>query len=245
MQNKIYSFVKPENPTVMEAYSMLAGNIYTSFEPKKVKSLVVTGIEPKVGKTSVATNLAITLASWGKRTVLINADMRKQTDKKQINSNDENGTYQYLQGISRLENVLCTTNIENLTYIPNGSTSENPMGLLCSGNLEELISKAGQNFEYIVFDTPALNCVSDAAIIAAKVDAALLVSHMGRSKMHALMHAKEELNRTNSNLLGVVINRVNKADYRRYFGAYKYFLKMKRRIVKEKKTNEVSTAIQI
>ncbi len=233
MQNKNYSLYRPENPTVREAYSMLAGNIHVGSEQKKIKSLVITSVEPKIGKTSIATSLAITMATWGKRTLLVDADLRKQSDKSQLNALGVKGTYQYLQGIISFEDVLCSTNIDNLVYIPNGRVSGNPMGILCSKNLTDLIDIAGQHFDYIIFDTPSLGSVSDAAIISSKTDATILVASLGKTKLGVIKQAKETIEKNNGNLLGVVVNRVKKSEYRRYFESYDYFYKSHKNAVRE------------
>jgi len=243
MQSRSYSMYRPENPIVREAYSMLAGIIHVESGEKELSSIVVTSTEPKVGKTSVATCLAITMATWGKKTVLIDADMRKLAEKKQKNIGSVNGVYQFLQGITSLEEVLCSTNVENLMYIPNGRVNGNPMGLLCSDGLNNLLERAEERFDYIVIDTPPLDSVSDAAIISSKADAVLLVAKMGNTKQDAIKRAKEQLEKDNSNLLGVVINEVGKKTYKRYFRAYKYFYNAGLSVTKWKKSNKVIESV--
>ena len=223
MQNKCYSLYRPVSSTVREAYSMLTGNIYLGSRQKNIKSIVVTSAEPKVGKTSVAISLAITMATWGKKTVLVDADMRKLVENKPGEVGIANGIYQYLKGILRVDDILHPTNVENLMFIPSGRISENPMGLLCSDNLRKLLDDLSGYFDYIVFDTPSLDSVSDAAIISSRVDATYLVAKMGFTKLEAIKRAKEQLEKNNSNLLGVVMNKVGKRDYKRYFSAYKYY----------------------
>ncbi len=237
MENKSYSLYKPENPIVSEAYSMLAGSIYVEAKEKGLKALVVASNEPRVGKTAVATSIAITIATWGKRTVLIDADMRKPIDRKQNNLGSACGLYQYLQGIISLEQVLYPTNVENLKYIPNGRVTTNPMGLLCSEGLEKLFNKASECFDYIVIDTPALGSVSDAAIISSKADAVLLVAKMGATRLDVIKKAKEQLEKNNSNILGVVVNEVAKKTYKKYFESYKYFHNLNKKAIKDKETN--------
>ena len=231
MSDKKFNLDVQENQAVKDAYSMLCGNICMESENKRIKSIVITSSEPKTGKTSVATSLAMTMASWGKRTILINADMRKRNNKKVLKWGSSFGLSQYLNGNAELEEILCDTNIEGLMYIPNGNISLNPIGLVCSSRLGKLLDRLRNDFDYIIFDTPPLDAVSDAALISAKVEAVLLVVKMGRTDLASLIRSRQKLEKVNANLLGVIINDVNKRQYKRCFKAYKYFCNTKKETV--------------
>ncbi|MBC8062937.1 MAG: CpsD/CapB family tyrosine-protein kinase [Clostridiaceae bacterium] len=238
MRDKIYNLGGQENQAVSDAYSMLSGNIYMESENKKIKSIVITSSEPKTGKTSVATSLAITMASWGKRIILIDADMRKRNDSKVLKKGSDFGLSQYLNGSAEFEEVLCDTNFDGLMYIPNGSIALNPIGLICSSRFVKLLESLKNEFDYILLDTPPLDAVSDAAVISAKVDSVLLVAKMGKTDLASVNRAKEKLEKANANLLGVVINTVNKRHYKRYLNSYKYFYNDKNEIGKNEKSNK-------
>ncbi len=227
MSDKKFNLDMQGNQAVRDAYSMLCGNIHMESENKRIKSIVITSSEPKTGKTSVAASLAMTMASWGKRTILIDADMRKRNSKKVPKWGSGFGLSQYLNGNAELEEILCDTNIEGLMYIPNGSISLNPIGLVCSSRLGKLLDRLRNDFDYIIFDTPPLDAVSDAALISAKVEAVLLVAKMGRTDLASVNRARQKLEKVHANLLGVIINDVNKRQYKRYFKAYKYFCSKK------------------
>ncbi|MHB8065126.1 MAG: CpsD/CapB family tyrosine-protein kinase [Ruminiclostridium sp.] len=236
MQDRIYNLDTQESKAVKDAYSMLCGNIYMESQNKKVKSIVVTSSEPKAGKTIVATSLSITIASWGKKTILIDADMRKQTNIKIPKWECNLGLSHYLNGSAKYEEIICNTNIKGLMYIPNGGIALNPIGLLCSSQFTELLEKLKLEFEYIIFDSPPLDSISDAIIISAKVNSVLLVAKIGQTDLAAMNRSKEKLNMANANLLGVVLNSVKKRQYKKYLSSYKYFYNAK----EEKGKNEKS-----
>ncbi|QNU66628.1 CpsD/CapB family tyrosine-protein kinase [Ruminiclostridium herbifermentans] len=212
-----------ENQAVRDAYSMLSGNIHLGKENKDSKSIVITSSEPKAGKTSIAVNLAITLAIWGKKTILVDADMRKETTYVSIPKWVSNlGLAQYLSGHAEYEEIICYTNIEGFKYLPNGGVALNPIGNLCSERFNTLLERLKEEFEYIIFDSPSLDTISDAVIISTKVDSAILVAKIGKSNLKAIKRSKEKLEKVNANILGVVINDVSKKHYKQYLSSYKY-----------------------
>lgn len=239
MPNIRFNSCIQENQAVRDAYSMLSGNIHIETEHSAIKSIVITSCEPKAGKTSVAVNLAITLASWGKKTVLVDADMRSETTHVSIPKWVSNlGLSQYLSGNAEYEEIICYTNIEGFKYIPNGGISLNPVGQICSGKFNELIERLSSEFEYIIFDSPPLNSVSDGVIISTKVDSTIIVAKMGKTNLKALLKSKDKLERANAKLLGVVINDVNKKHYKTYLDSYKYFYNTKDRSENTEKSNK-------
>lgn len=228
MSDRRYNLEIEENPTVRNAYSMLSGNIHMESEYKKLKSIVITSSEPKVGKTSVAKNLAVMMADLGKRSILIDADMRSRPDPKVPKWGRGLGLLQFLYGGAEYEEILCYTNVEGLMYIPNGGNAANPIGLLCSTNFTKLMERLKKDFDYIVFDSPALDTVSDASVIASKTDWALLVAKMGKTSQTEIQRSKEKLEKGNARLMGVVLNQVKKRQYKKYFNAYRYFINPKK-----------------
>ena len=217
-----------ENQAVRDAYSMLSGNIHMGKENSDARSIVITSSEPKAGKTSIAVNLAITLAGWGKKTILIDADMRKETTHVSIPKWVSNlGLSQYLSGNAEYEEIICYTNIEGFKYLPNGGVALNPIGHLCSERFNTLLERLKEEFEYIIFDSPPLDTISDAVIISTKVDSTILVAKIGKTNLKAMKRSKEKLEKVNANILGIVINDVNKKHYKKYLNSYKYFYNAK------------------
>lgn len=223
MQTKTFNVYNEENLAVQDAYAMLTANIHLSGSENPIKSLAIASCKPKVGKTSISISLAITMARLGWKVLLVDGDMRRPVTGKRLSGESLLGLSDYLLGDYELNNVLCQTNITNLTFLHSGNNEANPIGLLCSTKFEELNKITKEQFDYIIFDTPSLSTVVDASLIASKVDATLLVVEIGETSINSLRPAKQQLDKANANLLGVVLNKVKKNDYKKFFGAFDYF----------------------
>jgi len=224
MQERRYNFYTEENQAVRDAYEMLSGNIHLESQNKKIRSVIITSAEPQAGKTSVATSLAMTIACWGRKCVIIDADMRKKPDTKVAKYGSAPGLSHYLGGVAEYEEILCHTNFEGLMYIPNGNISANPMGLICSSRFSKLLDRLNNDFDFLIIDTPAVNTVSDAVVMSPKADGVILVSQIGKTDLKALDSCRKSIETARGNLLGVIINKVSKRQYGRYLRFYKYIL---------------------
>ncbi|MGE5417228.1 MAG: CpsD/CapB family tyrosine-protein kinase, partial [Acidobacteriota bacterium] len=225
MRTKNFEIYDPENTVVRDAYAMLTANVHFSSDRSSIKTLAICSCLPRVGKTTIAINLAISMARSGWETMLIDGDLRKPGDHKRLNSEDMPGLSEVIAGNALLHDVLSFTNIPNLTYLSCGSKIQEPVELLCSAGFERLIAIVKETFDFIVVDTPALSSVIDGALIAAETDAVILVAQPGKTQLASLNRAKEQLENANANILGVVMNQVEKRDYARYFESYNYFKK--------------------
>lgn len=227
MQMKLFNVYDHENQAVQEAYAMLTANIQVSNSKNGLRTIALTSCNPKEGKTSLAISLSITMANFGWNVLLIDADMRKPTSAKRMNEGSQQGLADYLEGEVELDEALTETNITNFTYFSCGNDNPNPVGLLCSARFEELVDKVKNDYDIVLFDTPALSSVGDGGIVAAKVDATLLTVKMGLTALTSLKRVKKQLEELNANILGVVLNKVKRRDYKRYFESYNYFFNSK------------------
>lgn len=210
------------NRTVKDAYAMLTSNIRFGPKFREAKTLAIASSRPGAGKTTLAVNLAQTMAAWGTKTLLVDADMRKPAEIRLLNGEAVRGLSDYLQGQTELEEVLCKTDTENFNYISSGRNTSAPMGLFCSNAFDGFLENVKSQYAFVIIDTPPLSSVTDASLIAARSDAVLLVAKMGRTNLYEIKRAKEQLEKVNANILGVVLNRVKKNDYKRYFATYNY-----------------------
>lgn len=226
MQKKTFDVYDNSNKAVKDAYEMLAANIrLINNDDNKLTTFTLTSYNPKEGKTAIAISLAIAMAQSGLKVLLVDADMRKPSRAKRLNKEAQLGLSDYLSEKMELREALCETNIDNLSYLSCGSEYPNVIGLLCSPRFEGLIGLVKKEYDIVLFDTPALATVMDGAFIASKTDATLLIVKIGATSLGSLERAKEQLEILNANILGAVLNKVKKRDYKTYFGAYNYFNK--------------------
>lgn len=234
---KTFNVYNNNNKAVQEAYEMLTASIHILNNQNKLKALALTSCNPGEGKTSLAINLAVSMAQAGWRVLLVDADMRKPTAAKRLNEGKQIGLTDYLTGDVELADAISETNVSNLTYLSSGSDKMNPVELLCSSRFDELMDKLRTEYDFILFDTPALETVVDGTIIASKVDATLIVVKMDHTTLKSLVRAKEKLESLNVNILGVILNKMKKRDYKRYFNSYNYFFNTKRFLKEKSKRN--------
>ncbi len=228
MQTKNFNVYIQENQAVQDAYAMLTANIHVNSDKEPLKTITLTSYQTGVGKTTLAINLAITMADSGWRVLLIDTDIRRPVAAKRLNKNTVLGLTDCLAGKSELKDIICTTNVKKFDYISCGDNHPNPIGLLCSAKFKELLEEVKSQYDFVLFDTPALASVADATIVASKCDTSLIVAEMGNTKLATIKRAKELLEKANANILGVVLNKVKRRDYKKYFEAYNYFFDKKK-----------------
>ncbi|HEL1702547.1 TPA: tyrosine-protein kinase [Streptococcus suis] len=203
-----------------EYFNAIRTNIQLSGEDIKVVG--ITSVQLNEGKSTIAASLAIAYARSGYKTVLVDADIRNSVMSGFFKPITKiTGLTDYLAGTTDLSRGLCETNIPNLTVIESGKISPNPTALLQSKNFENLLATLRRYFDYVVVDCPPLGMVIDAAIIAQKCDAMVLVAGAGHVKRSAVKKVKEQLEQTGTQFLGVILNKYDIAtekygDYGNY-----------------------------
>ena len=235
---KQFEFYTEKNNTVEEAYAFLKANIDVENNNKQFKSLAILSCSTSEGKTSTAVNLAIKYAESGRSVLLVDADLRKPNSVKHLNSNNQIGLTSIVLEVLKLEDIVSETNIKNLKYIASGKRVNRPTAVFSSSRFQEFMETATEEFDIVIFDTPALSSVVDAALLATKTEAALLVVKAGKVTAPTLKRFKAQLENAKVNVLGVVLNRVNETQYRKSYEAYDYFydeVKLKRIKTREKR----------
>lgn len=237
MQAEKFEIYDQNNPIVEEAFSFLRVNYNFCNVDKKYKSLALLSFNPSEGKTLISINIAISFAKSGVRTLFVDTDFRKPVVVKHLSGKIKNGLSDYLTGSVNLNDVIMASNIEDLYYLPCGSKVMNASALLSSEAFEQFIKDASNEYNLIIFDTPALSSVIDGYIVASKADSALLIVKEGEVRLPKLKRAKEQLEKAKANVLGVILNDVPTSEYRKSYEAYDYFtddLKFKKAIKKIK-----------
>jgi len=230
-----YKLLNELNIPAEEAYKTLRTNIRFCGVINKIKTITITSCIPGEGKTTTALNLAMSMAKTGMKTLLVDVDLRRPMAEKILNVAPDVGITSFITGESELDDIVFATGSENLYIIPCGPIPPNPAELLSSDiftNLTESIKEqhfeiVDGKFDMIIFDTPPLGSVIDAAIVAAQTDGTILVIKSRSINYKLAQNVKEQLEKANASFLGVVLNQVRRKDYQyqygyRYGNSYKY-----------------------
>ncbi|WP_416350926.1 GumC family protein [Rivularia sp. UHCC 0363] len=197
----------PEFP-VGNAYQILQANLKFLCSDTQLKSIVVTSSVSKEGKSEVAANLAVAMASTGRRILLVDADMRHPIQHHTWGLTNAVGLSNVI--IDRLNiNAAVQEVLPNLDVLCSGVVPPNPIALLDSQRMAMLIDNFTQNYDFVIFDTPAVVGTADAAILSDLTDGILLVVRPGVVDLDSANAAKEYLTQSNQKVLGIVINGLN------------------------------------
>lgn len=189
-----------------EYYNSIRTNI--QFSGRDLKVITLTSAQSGEGKSTTATNLAISFAKAGFRTLLIDADTRNSVMSGTFKSNERyQGLTSFLSGNAELSDVICDTSIDNLMILPAGQVPPNPTSLIQNDNFKSMIETVRGLYDYVIIDTPPLGLVIDAAILAHHSDASLLVVKAGADKRRTVTKLKEQLEQSGSVFLGVILNK--------------------------------------
>ncbi|MCK3847652.1 tyrosine-protein kinase [Streptococcus suis] len=184
-----------------------------------IKVVGITSVQSNEGKSTTAASLALAYARSGYKTVLVDADIRNSVVSGFFKPMTKiTGLTDYLAGTTDLSQGLCDTDIPNLTAIESGKVSPNPTALLQSKNFENLLATLRRYYDCVIVDCPPLGLVIDAAIIAQKCDAMVLVAEAGNVKRSSLKKVKEQLDQTGTPVLGVILNKYDIATEK--YGEY-------------------------
>lgn len=205
-----------------ESYKALRTNI--QFCGNDIKVISLTSCTPNEGKSSIAFNMAESFAEIGKKTIFLDADLRKSVLIGRYKVGEvEFGLSHYLSGQNTLEEVICHTDTDDLDIVFCGSYSPNPAELLSHSRFEDMIKILREDYDYIIVDTPPLGSVIDSAIIAGSVDGVILVIESNAISYKFARSVKQQLEKTNCRILGSILNKVpmdKSKYYGKYYGAY-------------------------
>ncbi|MCE5168925.1 CpsD/CapB family tyrosine-protein kinase [Paenibacillus profundus] len=191
---------------VSEHYRQLRTNITQLLNEGRMKSIAVTSANQGEGKTTTVINLAISFAMGGKRTVIVDADLRRPSVHQVFNVGKSLGLSSLLNDTTALDQVLRETEIEHLWALPAGAIPDNPAELLSGQPMNECLQQLQSRFDVVLVDCPPVLPVVDSKIIANKCDGVVLVVLAGRTKVQAIKKVKQQFEIVKANLLGTVLN---------------------------------------
>lgn len=204
---------------VQNAAKTLLANIRFASVDRPVKSIVLTSSVPNEGKSTVAYNLAQAIASSGKRTLIVECDMRRRSLADMVGARARHGIYAVLSGQVELDEALVATSHRNLFFLGSEPHIPNPADILSSQRFRKLVAQMESDFDYVVIDTPPVGTFVDAAIIAALADATALVVRERFVKRAELQNAYDQLKKADANVIGVIMN-MCEAESSEYYYAY-------------------------
>jgi tyrosine-protein kinase Etk/Wzc len=228
LQDRLVTSLEPHSPA-SEAYRMLRTSVSFAGMGSDARVMVVTSAMPGDGKSTCSSNLAITLAQQGIRTILVDSDLRKGLLHQVFGLSQEPGLSHLLVGATSLESAVRQVTVGNvgvpLDVLPSGIFPPNPSELLASARMRDLLGALRDEYEMVIIDAPPLNLVTDAAVLSSMSDGTLLVTRSGVTDKRALSHAAAQLRRVNPAISGVVLNAldITRPSYGNQFYTYGYY----------------------
>lgn len=220
-----YSYLLQEDSpfSLTEAYRNIMTNISFAIPKKdegKGKIICITSSVSDEGKTTIASNLALTFANAGKRVLLIDCDLRKHNVSRVFRIKAEYGLADLLSGQAELPQVLFSSFVPNLDILCSSKSAPNPIVLFSSQNFDQLLNDFVNRYDYIIMDTPPLGVVSDSLTLAAKSDGVvIIVRHLLSHKL--LQETISSLEFAECTILGVVLKDFLLTKHSGYY--YKYY----------------------
>lgn len=211
--------------SIAESCRTLRTNLMFMSGDEPLRTLAVTSAGPREGKTTVAANLAISIAQSGKSVLVIDTDMRRPRMHHAFGVRNSVGLTSVLVGETTLAQACRPSGIPNVTVMTCGPIPPNPAELLHRERFQTLIDEAEKAFDFVIFDSPPLGAVTDAAVLGPQVDGMMLVLRANATTRDALASVLRQVNDVGANLVGAVLNGVD-PNMRRYeggAGAYYYY----------------------
>lgn len=226
-KRRLITYEDPKSP-ISESYRSLRTNITYSSSDKKKISFIVTSPQPGEGKSTTVANLAIAFAQLRKRTLLIDADLRKPAQHNVFGLSRGPGLSEYLIGDTEDFNLLVhKTKVQSLHIVTAGGLPPNPSELLGSSRMSDLVAKLEQEWDIILFDSPPIVAVTDASMISGEIDGLILVVKAGSTDRSAVDRALDTITNVKAPLIGVILNGASPetlaGKYSYYYSYYNYY----------------------
>jgi tyrosine-protein kinase len=210
----------PRSPAA-EAYRTLRTNLLAACKGSKVRTILVTGARQGEGKTTTAVNLAVALAQVGRSVVLIGADLRYPRVHSVLGIGNERGLGQVLLGSVSLDDALVDSDVADLRVLPSGPVTgvDEPVELLQSDRMFEVI-RSFRQADFVIVDGPPIEPVADSLVLADLVDGVILVTDAQQGTRAGVSRTRLQLEQVGGNILGGVLNRVDKSMTPDTYGEY-------------------------
>lgn len=209
---------KPQG-LVAESYRMVRTGVKFSAADRPLKSILVTSSFSREGKSDVSAQLAVIFAQAGERVLLVDSDLRKPRVEEIFGLDKQGpGLTDVLTGQTVPEKAVVASDVSNLHILPRGFPAPNPAELLASERARRVLADLRESWDRLIFDSPPLLSVTDAANLAAAMDGVVLVAKAGSTSSRGILHGREQLDSVKARVIGVILNGVDihQGDYYHY-----------------------------
>jgi capsular exopolysaccharide synthesis family protein len=196
---------------ISEAFRVLKTSVLYSLRDRRPpKALMVTSTQPLEGKTTISSNLALTMVQSGLKVILVDADLRRPSVHKVFlkDINGGPGLSSYLTGDAGLDKIVYSADVSGLDIIPAGPIMPNPADLIDSKRMKELIDHLVKKYDNVILDGIPVMELADARLLSRQVDSVLLVASVGIVDREGLRSSMEDLIKVGAQIIGVVVNRL-------------------------------------
>ena len=213
-----------------EAYRILRANVEFNKPHRDANTFTLISGGPGEGKSTTINNLAFTCAKGGYNVLVVDADLRRATQHLLFGVSNEVGLTDYLLGRMEIDEIVKTTKIDNLSFIPAGELPGDSVGILNSQRMTDLIAKLKQQYDLVFFDSPPILGVSDGSVLASEVDITIMVVQHRRFPRAMLQRVKQAVLGVGGRLIGVVLNNVDSKhdDGYSYYNSYNEYYGVRR-----------------
>lgn len=221
---RLITTLKPRSPAA-ESFRSVRLNLDFASPDTTLRSILITSAAPAEGKSTLSSNLGSVMAQGGKRTVIIDSDLRKPRQHRSFGVMNMQGLSNLFLSSANvsLDSVMTQTAVENLFLIPSGSLPPNPSELLYSRRAGEILREAEEAVDMVIVDAPPITIMTDAAALARHVDGVVVIVRFGETKQRTLTHAIDALRHVDAKILGFVLTDVGRKDGRYgYYYQYRY-----------------------
>ena len=200
-----------------EAYRVLRTNLLFSRRNEKFNTIVIVSAGAGEGKSTTTINLSTVFAQAGNRVLIVDSDLRRPTLHKLFKVPNNLGLTNYLLKQNSVVEVVQSTPVPNLDFMPSGKLPNSAMGILGSAQMKEMIGELKQRYDFIFFDSPPILGVSDASVLASEVDLVMQVIQYRRYPQPMTIRAKQMIEKVGGNFVGIVLNNINMSQDEGYY----------------------------
>ena len=226
----------PRSP-VAESFRLFRTNLLYLFENNESKVICLTSSNAGEGKSWVTSNLAISCAQYGKKVLIIDADLRKGRQHRIFKKSNRTGLSDLLKNLrgslteedeQKIEEELTVkiqdTDVPNVYLLTSGPVPFNPSELLGTANIEFLLNLLKKEFDLIIIDTPPASIITDALIFANKVDYMILVASSRKTKKEWLLNTKKAIESVGGKIPGIIFNQISTERRKEYSKSYQKYV---------------------